>query len=77
VDDAGKVATLFGVELNGKPAGFVFACAPLGTVLMAIRENEARAEVIGYCVVAYRTLVFCIAALVASPGPSWKKGQRI
>ncbi len=80
-DDAGKVATLFGVKLNGKIAAyyFVFVSAlvlfavmfritvsPLGTVLVAIRENEARAEAIGYRVVAYRTFVFCLSALVAS-----------
>ena len=40
--------------------------APLGTVLKAIRENEARAEAIGYRVVAYRTFVFCLSAAVAS-----------
>ncbi len=77
----GKVATLFGVKMNGKLAGYYFVFvtslalfvvmlrmtgSPLGTVLKAIRENEARAEAIGYRVVAYRTFVFCIAALVAS-----------
>ncbi|MCB1349893.1 MAG: branched-chain amino acid ABC transporter permease, partial [Maritimibacter sp.] len=40
--------------------------SPLGTVLKSIRENEARAEAIGYRVVAYRTFVFCIAAVMAS-----------
>jgi branched-chain amino acid transport system permease protein len=38
--------------------------SPLGTVLQAIRENEMRAEAIGYRVVAYRTSVFCIAAAI-------------
>ncbi|UYV38229.1 branched-chain amino acid ABC transporter permease [Rhodobacteraceae bacterium D3-12] len=81
VDEDGKVVRLFGVRLNGKLAAyyFVFACSgllfyllfrlvgsPLGTVLKAIRENEARAEAIGYRVVAYRTFVFAIAALAAS-----------
>lgn len=40
--------------------------SPLGTVLKAIRENEMRAEAIGYRVVAYRTAIFCIAAAIAA-----------
>jgi branched-chain amino acid transport system permease protein len=40
--------------------------SPLGTVLEAIRENEMRAEAIGYRVVAYRTAIFCIAAVIAA-----------
>jgi branched-chain amino acid transport system permease protein len=40
--------------------------SPLGTVLAAIRENELRAEAIGYRVVAYRTAVFCLAAVMAA-----------
>ncbi len=81
VDADGKVIRVMGVKLNGKLAAyyFVFAASlamflfmvrlvgsPLGTVLKAIRENEVRAEAIGYRVVAYRTFVFCIAAIVAS-----------
>ncbi len=81
VDADGKVVRLIGVKLNGKLAAyyFVFAASlamfllmvrlvgsPLGTVLKAIRENEIRAEAIGYRVVAYRTFVFCIAAIAAS-----------
>ncbi len=69
------------MRLNGKLAAyyFVFLTAlilfvlmlrfvgsPLGTVLKAIRENEARAEAVGYRVVAYRTFVFCLSATVAS-----------
>lgn len=80
-DENGKVERLFGVRLNGKLAAYYFVfltCAllfvvmvrmvgsPLGTVLKAIRENEVRAEAIGYRVVSYRTFVFCIAALIAS-----------
>ena len=80
-DEEGKVVRLFGVRLNGKIAAYYFVfvtClvlfilmlrlvgSPIGTVLKAIRENEARAEAVGYRVVAYRTFVFCIAALVAS-----------
>jgi len=81
VDENNKVVQLFGVKLNGKLAAYYFvflSClvlfilmlrlvgSPLGTVLKSIRENEARAEAIGYRVVAYRTFVFCAAAVVAS-----------
>lgn len=81
VDENGKVARLFGVKLNGKLAAYYFVFvssfvlfiamfklvgSPIGTVLKAIRENEARAEAIGYRVVAYRTFVFCFAAIIAS-----------
>lgn len=77
----GKVARLFGVRLNGKLAAYYFVFfsslalfivmlrlvgSPLGTVLKAIRENEARAEAIGYRVVSYRTFVFCLTAVIAS-----------
>ncbi|MWD30130.1 branched-chain amino acid ABC transporter permease [Aquicoccus sp. SCR17] len=80
-DADGKVVRIADVKLNGKLAAYymVFAvsavlfwlmlrmvASPVGTVLQAIRENEARAEGIGYRVVAYRTAVFCIAAAVAS-----------
>lgn len=80
-DVDGRVASLLGVKLNGKLAAYYFVFAtsallfwvllrivgsPLGTVLQAIRENEGRAEGIGYRVVAYRTAVFVIAAAVAS-----------
>ncbi|MDQ2093801.1 branched-chain amino acid ABC transporter permease [Rhodalgimonas zhirmunskyi] len=81
VDEDGKVLRIMGVKLNGKLAAYYFVFAtslvlfifclrmvasPLGTVLKAIRENEARAEAIGYRVVAYRTFVFCISAVIAS-----------
>ncbi|OAN92701.1 branched-chain amino acid ABC transporter permease [Sulfitobacter geojensis] len=81
VDDDGKVVRWFGVKLNGKLAAYYFVFAtsltlflvllritvsPLGTVLKAIRENEMRAEAMGYRVVAYRTFVFCLAAVMAS-----------
>ena len=39
--------------------------SPLGRVLQAIRENEFRAEAIGYPVVVYRTLASVISALYA------------
>ncbi len=81
VGDDGKVVKLWGVSLNGKIAAYYFvflSClvlfwflvrivrSPLGTVLEAIRENELRAEALGYRVVAYRTAVFMIAAVVAA-----------
>ncbi|WP_298492851.1 branched-chain amino acid ABC transporter permease [uncultured Maritimibacter sp.] len=80
-DAEGKVLQVAGVRMNGKVLlyYFVFAISaglfwtmlrivgsPLGTVLKAIRENEARAEGIGYRVVAYRTSVFLIAAVTAA-----------
>jgi len=80
-DADGKVVRLFGVALNGKVALYYFVfvvsallfalmlrivASPLGTVLEAIRENEMRAEAIGYRVVAYRTAIFCIAAVIAA-----------
>ena len=40
--------------------------SPLGRVLQAIRENEFRAEALGYRTLAYRTLANCIAALAAT-----------
>ncbi|MDV7142393.1 branched-chain amino acid ABC transporter permease [Tropicimonas sp. TH_r6] len=81
VTEEGKVARILGVKLNGKLAAYYFVFAtslllflfmirlvgsPIGTVLKAIRENEARAEAIGYRVVAYRTFIFCVAAVIAS-----------
>lgn len=80
-DDEGKVLKIAGVRMNGKIAAYYFVFAssallfwvmlrivgsPLGTVLKAIRENEARAEGIGYRVVSYRTAVFVIAATTAA-----------
>jgi branched-chain amino acid transport system permease protein len=80
-DDDGKVARLFGVALNGRIAAYYFVflssfvlfmvmlrivASPMGTVLQAIRENEMRAEAIGYRVVAYRTAIFCISAVIAA-----------
>lgn len=80
-DADGKVLSLWGVKFNGKLAAYYFVflsslvlfllmlrfvASPLGTVLKAIRENEARAEAIGYRVVAYRTFIFCLSATIAS-----------
>jgi branched-chain amino acid transport system permease protein len=45
---------------------FRVTLSPFGTVLQAIRENEARAEAIGYTVVAYRSFAFVFSAGVAA-----------
>ena len=81
VDADGKVLQFMDVKLNGKIAAYYFvflSCfalffllmrivrSPLGTVLEAIRENEVRAEAIGYRVVGYRTTIFVIAAVFAA-----------
>ncbi len=80
-DENGKVLRIFGVKANGKTAAYYFVffgslvlyfvmlrivASPLGTVLKAIRENEMRAEALGYKVVLYRTAIFCIAAVIAA-----------
>ena len=80
-DADGKAVRLFGIALNGKLALYYFVfltalvlflamlrivASPLGSVLQAIRENEMRAEAIGYRVVFYRTTIFCIAAGMAA-----------
>ena len=80
-DADGKAVKWFGVRMDGKIAAYYFvflSClalfavlsrivrSPLGAVLEAVRENEVRAEAIGYRVVAYRTAVFVIAAVIAA-----------
>lgn len=40
--------------------------SPFGRVLQAIRENDFRAEALGYRTVVYRTLANCLAALIAA-----------
>ena len=71
---------VFGTEVNGRVAVYylVFFAAlalflvalrivnsPFGRVLQAIRENDFRAEALGYNVVRYRTIANCIAAAMA------------
>ncbi|WP_293573064.1 branched-chain amino acid ABC transporter permease [Phaeobacter sp.] len=73
--------TVFGVKLNGKLLTYylVFGTslvlflitlrlvnAPFGRVLQAIRENEFRAEAIGYRVVHYKIAATCLSAAIAS-----------
>lgn len=80
-DENGRAMRIFGIAMNGRIALYYFVflssfalfllmlrivASPLGTVLQAIRENEMRAEAIGYRVVSYRTAIFCIAAVVAA-----------
>jgi branched-chain amino acid transport system permease protein len=40
--------------------------SPFGRVLLSIRENEFRAEALGYRTVAYRTAANCLSALAAT-----------
>lgn len=73
--------TLFGVQLNGRIAAYYLVYAsmvvlflamlrivhsPFGSVLQAIRENDFRAEAIGYRTVVYRVVINCIAAAMAT-----------
>jgi branched-chain amino acid transport system permease protein len=72
---------IFGVTVNGRVLAYylvffvslvVFLLllrvvnSPFGRVLQAIRENEFRAEALGYRVVAYRTAASVISALGAA-----------
>ena len=72
---------LFGVEVDGRLLTYylVFVCvlalfalllrivnSPFGRVLLSIRENEFRAEALGYRSVYYRTVANCIGALGAT-----------
>ncbi|MCB1405409.1 MAG: branched-chain amino acid ABC transporter permease [Rhodobacteraceae bacterium] len=76
-----RLGNLFGVNLSGKILNYylVFgAClllfllmlrivnSPFGRVLQAIRENDFRAEAIGYRVVWYRTTATCLSAAIAA-----------
>ncbi|WP_460450613.1 branched-chain amino acid ABC transporter permease [Alsobacter sp. SYSU BS001988] len=73
-------APVLGVEVNGRIVAYyiVFLSAlalflamlrivnsPFGRVLQAIRENEFRAEALGYRTVYYRTAANCLAAGMA------------
>jgi len=72
---------VLGVRLNGKLIAYYLVffgslalflvmlrlvVSPFGRVLQSIRENEFRAEALGYRVVVYRTVAFCIAASMAA-----------
>lgn len=73
--------TVFGVSLDGRLITYylIFTCtvvfvlamlrivnSPFGRVLQAIRENDFRAEAIGYRTVVYRTVGNVLAALFAT-----------
>jgi len=72
---------LFGVRVNGRVlsyylvffgSGLLFLLmmrlvnSPFGSVLKAIRENEFRAEALGYKTMVYRTLANVLAAAIAA-----------
>ena len=74
-------AEVFGTAINGKLITYylVFFTAlalfllllrvvnsPFGRVLQAIRENDFRAEALGYRTVVYRTLANCLSAVTAT-----------
>ncbi len=72
---------VFGVAITGRVVTYylVFAAAlllflamlrvvnsPFGRVLQAIRENDFRAEAIGYRTVVYRSVINCVSAAMAT-----------
>lgn len=65
----GKVLTYYLVFV-GSVLLFLFLLrvvnSPFGRVLQAIRENEFRAEALGYRTVLYRVAANCLAALIAA-----------
>ena len=65
----GKVITYY-IVFTGCLLLFLFLLrlvnSPFGRVLLAIRENEFRAEALGYRTVVYRVWANCLAALVAA-----------
>ncbi|NDV00022.1 branched-chain amino acid ABC transporter permease [Pseudoroseicyclus tamaricis] len=78
---ANRMGEVMGVNITGKILNYyvVFFISlalffvllrivnsPFGTVLKAIRENDFRAEAIGYRVVRYRTIATCISAAMAA-----------
>lgn len=78
---ANRLGEFAGVKINGKLLNYylIFTCSlllfllmlrvvnsPFGRVLQAIRENDFRAEAIGYRVVWYRTVATCLSAAIAA-----------
>ncbi len=72
---------LLGVEITGRLVSYYFVFftalalfllllrvvnSPFGRVLLSIRENEFRAEALGYRTVVYRTIANCLAAATAA-----------
>jgi branched-chain amino acid transport system permease protein len=65
----GRLATyylLFAVVMLGVALLLRVVNSPFGRVLQAIRENDFRAEAIGYRIVTYRTIASVLSALVAT-----------
>ena len=72
---------IFGVRADGRLIGYYLTAltalalfllmqrliaSPFGTVLQAIRENEFRAEALGYRAIVYRTIASAISAAIAA-----------
>ena len=57
---------VFGVSLAAFLALLRIVNSPFGRVLQAIRENEFRAEALGYRTVVYRTAANCLGAAAAT-----------
>jgi len=78
---ANRMGELFGINITGKILNYYLVFfvslalfllllrvvnSPFGRVLQAIRENDFRAEAIGYRVVRYRIVATCLSAAVAA-----------
>jgi branched-chain amino acid transport system permease protein len=76
-----KAGTLLGIEITGRVVTYYtilliclglfswmvrFIHSPLGRVMQAIRDNEPRAEAIGYKTFVYKTSSICFGCLVAT-----------
>jgi branched-chain amino acid transport system permease protein len=76
-----RMGSLLGLEITGRVVTYyciVVVClllflamlrfirSPLGRVMQAIRDNEARAEAIGYRTFFFKTISICFGCLVAS-----------
>lgn len=76
-----RLVEIFDTRINGRILNYYlvfFGClmlfllllrvvnSPFGRVLQAIRENEFRAQAIGYKVVLYRTTATCLSAAMAA-----------
>ncbi len=78
---ANRLGEFLGVKVNGKTLNYYLVFfgsaalfllllrvvnSPFGRVLQAIRENDFRAEAVGYRVVWYRTVATCLSAATAA-----------
>ncbi|WP_417250664.1 branched-chain amino acid ABC transporter permease [Celeribacter sp.] len=78
---ANRMGEFMGTSINGKVLNYYLVLissvilfllllrvvnSPFGRVLQAIRENDFRAEAIGYRVVWYRTIATCMSAAIAA-----------